>query len=333
MANIVYAAPARSPEQPVDSLERDGMDLTWTGWDGTIWDLNEGLSGVYLMSGTRGLHNPTGTRIRDSSPGAHGSQHRGTIWHEREVFWPVKTWHGGSGPDWMERDRAFWRTMDTDRPGRWTVTHKSTGHRRHLDLYLEPSTEDPGFDVLPSLQRWAHYGIYLTADQPFWTGAPSVMSWKAPEPPGPFYEQTGPHLFNIGQGFSFENAAISNVGDMEAPPVWYIDGEAEPGAWVGVGSRRVTIPFRVPAWSCLVIDSDPTRVGATMYEITVSGMDKKPSERVVGVDLVNPVDRSRDLGAADFAPIPAGLSVPLSLSLEGSGVIEVAVPSLYKRAW
>lgn len=330
---LVYAAPARTPSPPVDALQRDGMDLTWTGWDGSVWDLGEGISGVHLLAGTRGLHMPQGTRHRDTSPGSNGSQHRSTIWHEREVFWPIKTWHGGTGPEWMERDRAFWRTMDPDQVGRWAVTHRSAGQRRHLDLRYEPSTPEPGFDTLPSLQRWAHYGAYLVADQPFWVGAPAVMSWKAPDSPGPFFEETGPHLFNIGQGFSFESAAISNLGDIESPPVWYIDGATEPGARVGVGGRIITVPFAVPAWYCLVVDSDPTRVGATMYEITASGIAKKPSERVIGVDMVRPVDRSRDLGPADFAPIPAGKSVPLSISLEGSGVIEVAVPSLYKRAW
>lgn len=329
---LLFAALPAPPAAPVDAMQRDGMGLTWTGWDGSEWDLAGGAGGVYLLAGTRGLHMPKGTRIRDSSPGSHGSQHRGTIWHEREVFFPVKTWHGGTGPEWMDRDRAFWRTMDPEKPGFLTVTHPG-GHTRRLDLRYEPSTDDPGFDTLPSLQRWAHYGIYLTADQPFYVGAPSVMSWKAPRPVGSFFEKTGPHLFNLGQGHSMANAAISNLGDVESPALWYLDGQLEPGARVGVGSRVVTVPFEVPAWYCLVIDSDPTRIGATMYEITASGIDKKPWERGVGVDLVNPVVRSRDLGAADFAPIPAGNKVPLSVAFQGAGAVEVAVPSLYKRAW
>lgn len=328
---LVFAS-LTPPAPPVDAFSRDGMGMTWTGWDGSEWELSSRDGGVFLLAGTRGLHQPTGTRHRDASPSANGSQHRATSWNEREVFWPIKTWHGGTGPEWMERDRAFWRTMDPDKPGRWTVTHPNA-EKRYLELRYEPSTEEPGFDVLPSLQQWAQYAIYLVADQPFWVGTPSVMSWKAPRSPGPFFEETGPHLFNLGQGFSFEGATIRNAGDVESPPVWYIDGEAAAGAWVGVGGRIVKIPFAVPAWSCLVIDSDPTRVGATMYEITAEGITKKPSDRVVGVDLINPVDRSRDLGKADFAPIPPGSSVPLSLSLEGTGVIEVAVPSLYKRAW
>lgn len=332
MVNFMFASLPQPPTLPDDVLRQYGMDLTWTGWDGTVWDLSGHSGGVALMAGTRGLHSPQGSRFRDVSPGAHGSQHRATQWHEREVFWPLKLWHDGSGANWVERDRAFWRTMDPDKPGRWTVTQES-GEARHLDLRYEPGGDDSGFDSLPSLQRWAHYNVYLTADQPFWTGKPSTMSWKAPESPGPFFEPTGPHLFNIGQGFSLENATIDNLGDVESPPVWYIDGEAEPGAWVGVGGRKVTIPFNIPAWSCLVIDSDPARIGATLYDITPVGIAKKPSERVVGVDLINGRDVSRELGENDFAPVPAGASVSLSLSLSGSGAIEATVPSYFKRAW
>lgn len=334
MVNFAYGSLPQAAEPPIDRLERDGLQMTWTGGDGSVWALNSRAgSGVYLLAGTRGLHTPTGTRFRDTSPAAHGSQHRGTIWHEREVFWQLKMWHGGTGPEFMERDRAFWETLDPDVPGIWEVG-ASVGAPRHLNLRLEPSTPDPGFDTLPSIRGWVNYGIYLTADQPFWAGEPSVRRWKSPTYVGPFFEENGPHLFNIGQGISLVNATISNNGDVESPPVWYIDGETLAGTtYVGIGSRRVVVPFSVPENRCLVIDSDPTRIGAIQYTVTSEGKTVNAAERIIGVHMINPVDRSRELGPADFAPIPPGSSVPLSLSLEGSGKIEVAVPSLYKRAW
>lgn len=336
MVNFAYATLAAGAKPPIDTLARDGLEMTWTAQDGSVWSLDRRTgSGVYLLAGARGLHLPTGTRYRDTSPSAHGSQHRGSVWAEREVFWPLKTaWDSKNGIEFMERDRAFWDTLDPEQVGRWTVGN-SEGKSRYLDLRLEPSTPEPGFDTLPSIRKYAHYQVYLTADQPFWVGTPTSMNWGSPSYVGPFFETQGPHLFNIGQGVSMANASISNMGDVDSPPVWYIDGVTLAGGstWVGIGTRRVVVPFAIPENRCLVIDSDPTRIGAIQYTITASGKTKKAVDRIVGVDLINPVDRSRELGPADFAPIPPGKSVPLSLSLEGSGKIEVAVPSLYKRAW
>ena len=71
----------------------------------------------------------------------------------------------------------------------------------------------------------------------------------------------------------------------------------------------------------------------TQGDITVAGMDKKPAARIFGVDLINPVDKTADLGEADFAPIPAGQQVPLSLTLNGEGTVEALLPTLYRRPW
>jgi hypothetical protein len=234
----------------------------------------------------------------------------------------------------MVRDRAFFAGLDPERPGRWVITHPDGTTERHLELRYDPEKgSDEGFDTVPSLKGWANYGLYLTADQPFWVGAPSVQSFDPPKPPEPFFEESGPHLFNIGQGFTSANATIDNLGDVESYGRWYIDGETEPGAVVGVGSRTIPVPFSVPAGQCLVIESEPTRIGAVLYDVAADA-PRKPSERVVGVDLVNPLNRSRQLGASpDFAPVPVGRRVGLSVNFEGTGVVELYLPSLYKRAW
>ena len=307
---VYYAAPAVAPADPVDVFKRDGITFIWQGWDGSEWELSSRASGVFLLAGVRGLHMPPGTRHRDTSPGAHGSQHRGTQWHEREVFLPVKTWHGGTGPEWMARDSAFWRTMDPDTPGR-LIVRRQDAPDRYLELRYEPTTKDEGFEVLPSLRRWAHYGIYLAADQPFWVGKPTVKSWPA----------------GVGTG------SITTAGETDAPPTIYMDGPLEAGASIALGGQRVTVPFPVTAWHCLVIDSDPRRVGAVQYLIPDQGLAKPPAERVIGVDLTNPVDRSREIGVMNLPVISPGRSVQVSFSTSGSGRLEIAVPSFHKRAW
>lgn len=309
---VYYATPA--PAAPSDAFRREGLTLTWTGWDGSIWDLGSRQSGVFLLAGVRGLHMPTGTRHRDTSPGAHGSQHRGTLWEEREVFWPVKTWHGESGSQFMDRDSAFWRTMDPDLPGRWTITRQGVASR-HLDLRYEPATKDEGFEVLPSLRGWAHYSIYLTADQPFFTGAPTVKSWPVPA---------------IG------SATLTTSGDVPAPSAWHLDGPIEAGAYIEVGGRRTTIPFNIPDWFVLVIDTDPTRLGATLYHISnTAGRARPAADRVLGRDLDSPQDRNRQVGRILQSPIRPGAPAQTFFSAQGTGAakIEAVIPAYYKRAW
>jgi hypothetical protein len=326
--SVLYADSSLPSGPPSDAL-RLGMDITWES-NGFIWDLCSGVSGVYLLSGTRGLHMPTGTRFRDTSPAVHGSQHRGHVWNEREVFWPLKTWHPDAGQSWVDRDGAFFAGLDPTITGRWTVTQPG-GISRYLDLRYEPSTSDDGFEILPSLTGWARYGVYMIADQPFWVGAPSVKSWEAPTEPEPFLEPTGPHLLNITQGFSFSTASIDNNGDVPSYIQWFVDGLAQAGSSVGVGGNLVSIPFEVPVGKCLVIESDPTRIGATLYDV-VNGAPK-PYQRVIGIDMVNPVDVSGDLGEADFGSVSPGKSIPLQIEMAGSGIVEAYLPNLYKRAW
>ena len=334
MANIVYGLPFTPT--PTPGPDWQGMLMTWTGWDGSVWTLSDRDSGALLLAGTRGLTLPPSRRVVDTSPAVAGSLHRGSVTDEREVFWPIKIFHGDGALAWVARDRAFRRTLDPDRPGVWAVTQPS-GETRRLTCYFD-NEGGQAFDTLPSLTGWARYGLTLVAEQPYWVGEPMVNSFKAPDPPEPFFEPNGPQIINIVSSYSAENATMDNPGDVESYPRWYIDGETivvgdEPSASVGVGDLIVSVPFAIPAGQCLVIESDPVNIGATLYDIAPSGADMKPSDRVIGVDLINPADRTADLGEADFGAIPPGASVPLSLTVSGTGKVECYLPTLWRAAW
>jgi hypothetical protein len=60
---------------------------------------------------------------------------------------------------------------------------------------------------------------------------------------------------------------------------------------------------------------------------------KKPAQRVIGIDLINPVDKTRDLARTTSPRSLPARQVPLSLTLEGTGVVECLLPSLYRRPW
>lgn len=328
MANIVLGLPYAPPSIP--SPAWGGMSMLWTGWDGTEWAVSDSRSGVVLMAGVRGLTLPPSQRVVDTSPARAGSRHQGSITAEREVFWPVKVFHGDGSLAWVERDRAFRKTLDPDKPGVWSVTQPS-GETRRLTCYFD-NEGSQSFDTIPSLIGWARYGIYLAAEQPYWVGDPVVKSFAGPVAPEPFFEPDGPQIVNIASGYSVENAKMDNPGDVESYPRWYIDGPSTTAS-VGVGGVVVDVPFAVAAGQTLVIESDPDMIGATLYDIAPGSEGLKPSDRVIGVDLVNGVDKTADLGEADFAPIPAGTQVPLTLTLVGSGKVEALLPTLWRAAW
>lgn len=308
--------------------------MTWAA-KGLEFSLTNRRTGIHLMPGVRGLGSTKTERHSSSSPAVAGSRYEGTSTLDREVFWPLRVWHNGGSIEWMERDRAFWATMDPEDTGVWTVVHPDGKHRSIRLRFV--SDGDHTRDRNPLRLGWDTYGITLVAEQPFWEGDPVVKSWKN-RTYEPFFEPTGPHLVNIAAGSDTFTARIDNPGDVESYATWFLDGGMTDAA-VGVGGVVVDVPFSIAAGECLVIESDPNLIGATLYEISPEQMAlpteqrKKPSARIVGVDLINPMDMSAALGEADFAPIPAGASIPLSLTITGSGAVEALLPTRYRRPW
>jgi hypothetical protein len=49
MVNLAYAAPY-TPVIPGSFNPWQGMKHTWTGWDGSVWDLSDPESGVFLTA-------------------------------------------------------------------------------------------------------------------------------------------------------------------------------------------------------------------------------------------------------------------------------------------
>lgn len=310
------------------------MPMTWAA-KGLEYSLTDRRSGIHLMPGVRGLGSTSTERHSSSSPAVAGSRYEGTSTLDREVFWPLRIWHNGGSIDWMARDRAFWATMDPEDTGVWTVVHPDGKHRSLRLRFISDGNHTR--ERNPLRLGWDTYGITLVAEQPFWEGDPVVKSWKN-RTYEPFFEPSGPHLVNIAAGSDTFTATIDNPGDVESYATWFLDGGMSAAA-VGVGGVVVDVPFPVGDGECLIIESDPELIGATLYEISPGqlalpiGQRKKPSERIIGSDLINPLDMSSALGEADFAPIPAGASVPLSLSITGAGAVEALLPTRYRRPW
>lgn len=327
MANIVFGAPYSPPSPTAPAWS--GLPMKWV-CKGVEWSLSNPETGIVMLPGVRGLGSITSDRHSTSSPGVAGSRFEGTSTLDREVFWPVHIYHDDGSTAWMLRDRAFWAGMDPDVSGLWTVTHPDGNHRSLSLRFRSDGDHSRTWD--PMRQGWDTYGITLVAERPYWEGTPVVKSFAGTAPPDTFFEPDGPHLVNIASGYSVENASMDNPGDVASYPRWYIDGPSVTAS-VGVGGVVVDVPFAVVEGKALVIESDPDLIGATLYDITAGSEGMKPSDRVIGVDLTGPVDMTADLGEADFAPIPAGTQVPLSLALVGLGKVEALLPTLYRRPW
>lgn len=303
---VVIGVPYMPPAPPESPWT--GMPMTWTGWDGSVWNLCNGAEGIVLQAGVRGLGQAPYTEWLDKSPAVPGAQYLGEIADEREVFWPIKVWSDASSREWVERDRAFWRTLRRGRTGVWTVQHPD-GAKRSLTLRVR-SDGDPSFDTIPSLRGWAKYGITLIADQPYWEGEQVTKPFGDGTPPRGFLPSATSRGYAVGSGSTLATAKVTNPGDVETPVVWEAHGPFT-SVTVGVGDELVVAPIEALEGQTLVVDTD----------------EKVQAAFLDGVDVTERLTR------ADFGLLPPGTSVPLSLAMAGTGYITATYTPLYERAW
>lgn len=302
---VIYASPAPvyAPSAPGGALR-----MSWTGPDGSVWELSDWtISGLRLGSDVRGMGMPSSSRFSSVSPAVAGSMFRGSRVLEREVFWPLHVL-ADPGQAWVDRDGAFWRTMRPDAAGSWAVTGPDGSTRTLACRWV--STED-AFSIDPTLMGWAAYGVYLVADEdPFWSGAPVVRTF-APGEPVDFLDPAGSPPFHISPGNLLTSASIDNPGDVEGFPIWRVDGPVT-DVTVGVQGRVIEVPIAVAGGESLTIDTRPTAQTAIRSDGT---------------------DVTAQLGAVDFAPVPPGAVVPLTLSMTGTGSVTATLVPRYYRAF
>lgn len=280
--------------------------MTWTGWEGSTFDLlDPAVSGVMLLEeGIRGLNMPPFTRYTSNAAGIAGARWRGHGTDEREVFWPAFLWSDKGSADWMRADARWWKTMRPDELGVWEVVTAASIRRLRL-RFVDDSDHSSPRD--PTRLGWCLYGIRMVAEQPYWEGDPITLSWqeRAEQPflPGP--------PFWVSGTVSLSSAVMQNPGSVDAFPTWVLDGPFST-ATVGFAGATITVPFPVAAGNSLTINTSP---------------DEQTAIDAAGVD------RTGDLGAASFAPIPSGGGKALTLALAGAGSVSASITPLYYRAW
>ena len=225
------------------------------------------------------------------------------------MFWPLRVYHPAGSQEWLDYDAAFWRTMHPDHTGVWTITQPN-GESRSLRLRCVDDGQQ-AFDTDPALLGWARYGVTLVAEQPYWEGDPVTRAWKVGTPVSFFGSGPGGPPFTISPGSTLSKATIDNPGDIDAWPVWTIYGPTN-SVTVGVNGRTVLVPFPVADGGLLTIDTRPSA------QTAIDG---------------NGGEWTSQLGSFNFAPVPAGKAVSLSLAMSGSGLVQASLTPLFLRAW
>ena len=320
---VLSASPRPFPPPP-DPVPWTGIaSMTWASdyLRGSVDLLDPASDGLMLVQdGVRGLSMPPIQRWSSVSPALDGSRWRGHRVQEREVFWPLLVWSDAGTDAWLERDSLLWRMLRPDETGTWTVATPRDGFRSLRCRFVDDGDHSFGRDPLRS--GWTVYGIRLVAEQPYWEGEKQIVTWDN-EPAEPFLP--GPP-FTISGSNPMDEAVLDNYGDVAAWPVWTVQGPCS-SAEVGVGNRKITIPFEIGDDETLVIDTRPDAQTAIIERETFITTPEGWFEQVV-----EEVDRTADLGAVEFAPVPAGEAVELSLTSNG-GWVRAELTPLFFRAW
>ncbi|MEV8134290.1 hypothetical protein [Microbacterium aurantiacum] len=304
---IILTSPPVIPPLPPEQWQ--GLTVTWTGADGSVWDLTDRSSGVVLSrAGVEGLHFPRMTKFASKARAIPGRRLRGYRVEERDVFWPIFIW-AESTEQFIALSTAFFDSIDPIIPGTWTV---KAGAEPARSLRLTGTFEDAhAYAHDPAKDGWEQYGVTLEASDPFWMGETIRRGpWSAPDPQ-PFFGESGfGPPFYISAAANFDTASIPNPGDVERWGVWRAEGELS-SVVLGVGDEVITVPFTTSEGDVLVIDTDPRNPSATL-----NGADVTPL-----------------LGLQDYAPVPPGASVPLRVEAAGPGQIMFDLTPGYFRAF
>jgi hypothetical protein len=152
--------------------------MTWTGWDGSVWDLRTGP--VRLTDdGVQGLSNLDFEVFTQDTALRDGQIMTGWKAKPRDVVLPVLLGQSVDEDAWLALERAWMRTMHPAKPGKLTVTAPD-GSARGLALRF---VDDGGkaFNRDPSKQRVSLYALRMVADDPWFIGPSFGRQFVAPK--------------------------------------------------------------------------------------------------------------------------------------------------------
>jgi len=275
------------------------------GWDGSRWDVTDGRGGVFLMpEGIEGMGMPDIQNYTFSSPVVHGMEWEGWRATGRDVHWVLGVFEDSS-EEWIDLGKRFWRIFRPGKTMRWEIILPNSDTYNLTVRFKSDDTSVYARD--PVRLGWAIYGITCMTEQPFWEGREVTNYWES-KTSGDFFGGSYGPPFTISSFADVTTATITNPGDVEAFARWELTGPFT-SATIGLDGHTVELGDASPT-DVYVIDTDPLKLTATK----------------------NGVDIMQTLGDFDFAPIPPGEDVELSLSMTGTGKITASFTPLYFRS-
>ena len=317
MSVLVFAAPYVPPPPPVSKWQ--GFSVVWAGPDGSVWDLHDAASGVFLLPIVVGLHNPEWTRL--ARPRLGGGQRTLDVSPKPRKFeLSVLVFSDDSSAHWRAVNEAWQNAWDPRDPGTLTITAPD-GRWRSIDLKLE-SSGDYAYRLDPSQAGWASFPIQAVADDPDWLGAPvEGLEWSQVSPPD-YYPATGGPPYEVAPDFQLDSAVVANPGDEPAWMVWRIraDGGPVTAATVTMAGGTFGVATSIPDGSTALID---TRAGVGLVGVW---------DDVAGA-LLSPTDISGVLTPWRPRPLPPKVTSPIGFSITGNATVNASFRPRFRRAF
>lgn len=282
------------------------LGITWTGTDGSLWDLRGGPVRT-STAGIMGLGLPNITDQTKETALQDGQILTGWRLKPRRVWLPVK-FKDAAATDVEGLQRDFWRSMAIGQEGTLTVTD-SSGATRSIGLRFQ---DDGGmaYRLDPYVLSDA-VGLTMVADRPWWQGPSLSRSYSLAQAGIKTFFNDGngatPFYINAAQGSAA--TTFTNPGDQPAFVTWTAVGPLT-NIRFGVDGHFLGGPINVSATSKLVIETDPLRQIAFLDGVKVT----------------------RQLTEVDFAPLPSGVNVPISIAVVGTGLVTGTITPRYARA-
>lgn len=298
MVIIVRPGPATPP--PTDpflvawDVETQPLSWRWTSWTGESWELTNRTSPVIKLRGALGLGPVDPEHWYSEAPTMDGSSWDGYRVGKGQLFVPVRV-KGTDSQDFIEKNASFLRSLAAGKEGVMRITRPNGEWREARCRYA--SGADQAMNLDPVKQCEATYPITWDRANPYWSG-PRVKMVFGSGADVPFFP--GPP-FHINPGRTIAAARFTNPGTEGASALWRIHGPFT-GFSVGVGEGD----------EAAVVSLELTKLAGQWVQI-----DMAPDKRTI-------VDASGNdwwLAAttADFADIPPGDDLPLTIVVPGSG--------------